>query len=314
MNAPHRFGFALAADDGWVAVGAPFQDTGASQAGAVYLYEKSASTLPDPPLVARQTLTAPQPRARSLGSRTDATGLTSRVRLVSRSRHEEWLGSRLTAAGRGPLEDVEPDGLPYGVAAFPSVYHPRCSPASLLWRIAHCSWYELFPVTRKSTAPPWARSGPNPSPPFRLSCAAATLPQASPASSAPAAATSTWLALTGKARHLCPACHQRRTLQSSRWIAHHVCLPVPHRPFVFTWVVTHHDPELIRELNAALREGRYAADFWSQRTQKSLETLAADWKASLAPPAEIKSENPCRGGNRLIKTKLANVRLSHENT
>jgi len=50
------------------------------------------------------------------------------------------------------------------------------------------------------------------------------------------------------------------------------------------WVVTHHDPELIRELNAALREGRYAPDFWSQRTEKSLETLATDWKSSLAQP------------------------------
>ena len=40
--------------------------------------------------------------------------------------------------------------------------------------------------------------------------------------------------LPRKARHLCPACHQRRTLQSARWIAHHVCLPVPHRQFVFT--------------------------------------------------------------------------------
>ena len=42
------------------------------------------------------------------------------------------------------------------------------------------------------------------------------------------------LAFTCKARYLCPACHQRRTLQSARWIAHHVCLPVPHRQFVFT--------------------------------------------------------------------------------
>jgi hypothetical protein len=33
------------------------------------------------------------------------------------------------------------------------------------------------------------------------------------------------LAFACKARHLCPACHQRRVLQSARWIAHHVCLP-----------------------------------------------------------------------------------------
>jgi hypothetical protein len=39
---------------------------------------------------------------------------------------------------------------------------------------------------------------------------------------------------TAKTRHHCPACHQRRTLQSARWIACHVYLPVPHRQFVFT--------------------------------------------------------------------------------
>ncbi len=52
------------------------------------------------------------------------------------------------------------------------------------------------------------------------------------------------------------------------------------------WVVSAHDKELIPELNAALREGRYAPDFWNQRTRKDLETLAADWKKFLADPKE----------------------------
>ena len=42
------------------------------------------------------------------------------------------------------------------------------------------------------------------------------------------------LAFTCKSRHFCPACHQRRTLQTGAWIATSVCQPVPHRQFVFT--------------------------------------------------------------------------------
>jgi hypothetical protein len=47
------------------------------------------------------------------------------------------------------------------------------------------------------------------------------------------------------------------------------------------WVATTHDKDLIRELNAALREGRYAPGFWEERTKKDLETLAAGWKTYL---------------------------------
>lgn len=48
------------------------------------------------------------------------------------------------------------------------------------------------------------------------------------------------------------------------------------------WVIAHHDKELVKELNAALREGRYAPELWNQRTKLDLETLAADWKRALA--------------------------------
>jgi hypothetical protein len=51
------------------------------------------------------------------------------------------------------------------------------------------------------------------------------------------------------------------------------------------WVVTNHDKDLVRELNAALREGRYAPAFWEERTKKSLDSLATEWKASLAAGA-----------------------------
>jgi hypothetical protein len=50
------------------------------------------------------------------------------------------------------------------------------------------------------------------------------------------------------------------------------------------WVIKHHDPDLVRELNAALREGRYAPSFWAERTKRDLDSLASDWKKSLADP------------------------------
>jgi hypothetical protein len=62
---PQRYGFGVAAHSGWVAVGAPFEDTGASNAGAVYLYEVSAAAPPNSPLTLRQTLAAPTPQPHS---------------------------------------------------------------------------------------------------------------------------------------------------------------------------------------------------------------------------------------------------------
>ena len=55
------------------------------------------------------------------------------------------------------------------------------------------------------------------------------------------------------------------------------------------WVVGQHDKDLLRELNAALREGRYAPPFWEERTKMGLEALAAEWKTSLREgPADPK--------------------------
>jgi len=52
-----------------------------------------------------------------------------------------------------------------------------------------------------------------------------------------------------------------------------------------SWVVTHHDKELIPKLNAALREGAYAPEIWKTRTGQDIEALAAGWKKFLAAPA-----------------------------
>jgi hypothetical protein len=47
-------------------------------------------------------------------------------------------------------------------------------------------------------------------------------------------------------------------------------------------VVTRHDPEVIRELNAACRERRYGEELWRQRTGRDLAALTAEREASLA--------------------------------
>jgi hypothetical protein len=51
------------------------------------------------------------------------------------------------------------------------------------------------------------------------------------------------------------------------------------------YVIGKYDKELIRELNAALREGRYDAELWKTRTGKTAEELAEEWKKSLEASA-----------------------------
>lgn len=52
------------------------------------------------------------------------------------------------------------------------------------------------------------------------------------------------------------------------------------------WVTEHHDPDLVRHLNAALREGRYDEGLWKQRTGRTAPELEADWKRSLEQSLE----------------------------
>ena len=44
------------------------------------------------------------------------------------------------------------------------------------------------------------------------------------------------------------------------------------------FVITKYDKDLIRELNTALREGRYDAELWKKRTNHTVEELADEWK------------------------------------
>ena len=50
------------------------------------------------------------------------------------------------------------------------------------------------------------------------------------------------------------------------------------------WVVGKYDKELIKELNAAMREGRFDPEIWTRRTGKPVEELAEEWKKSLKEP------------------------------
>lgn len=47
------------------------------------------------------------------------------------------------------------------------------------------------------------------------------------------------------------------------------------------WVSETHDKDIVRKLNAAAREGRYAEDLWVEYTGKSVQELGSEWKAAL---------------------------------
>ena len=47
------------------------------------------------------------------------------------------------------------------------------------------------------------------------------------------------------------------------------------------FIVREHDQDLIRKLNAMMREGKYSPDFWKDATGKTLDELGDEWKVSL---------------------------------
>lgn len=51
------------------------------------------------------------------------------------------------------------------------------------------------------------------------------------------------------------------------------------------YVVENHDKDLVRKLNAALREGNYTEDLWKQYTNHTVEELGEQWKAWLSARA-----------------------------
>jgi len=47
------------------------------------------------------------------------------------------------------------------------------------------------------------------------------------------------------------------------------------------WLAEKHRPEIVRELNAALREGRYRDDLWQALTGRTVSELGAAWREDL---------------------------------
>ena len=51
------------------------------------------------------------------------------------------------------------------------------------------------------------------------------------------------------------------------------------------WVVNHYDKDLVRKLNAAIREGKYSEALWKEYTGHTVEELGEKWKAELVARA-----------------------------
>ncbi len=62
------------------------------------------------------------------------------------------------------------------------------------------------------------------------------------------------------------------------------------------FVIGKYDKELIKELNAAMREGRYDPEIWKTRTKKSVEELADEWKQALKDAAATPAPAPAAAG------------------
>ncbi len=51
------------------------------------------------------------------------------------------------------------------------------------------------------------------------------------------------------------------------------------------WVVNHYDKDMVRKLNAAIREGKYSEALWKEYTGHTVEELGEKWKAELVARA-----------------------------
>jgi hypothetical protein len=63
-------------------------------------------------------------------------------------------------------------------------------------------------------------------------------------------------------------------------------------------VTKKYDKEIVRKLNAAMREGRYTEALWKEITGKSAEELGQEWKQTLpgAAPAKEPAKEPASAG------------------
>ena len=62
------------------------------------------------------------------------------------------------------------------------------------------------------------------------------------------------------------------------------------------WVAERHDRKLVTKLNAALREGRYKDDLWSDYSRRTLAELGDEWKGELQRRLAGKSDDKSSTG------------------
>jgi len=55
------------------------------------------------------------------------------------------------------------------------------------------------------------------------------------------------------------------------------------------WVIERYDKDLIRQLNAALRDRSYSDDLWVQLTGHSVQDLGREWKTALEKESEARA-------------------------
>jgi hypothetical protein len=115
-----------------------------------------------------------------------------------------------------------------------SIYQPRRPRASPLWQVVHTAWDDFLTGYERHHRPAMGPLRPESVTAVQAYYRCGDLTTGFTRYLCPDCGHERLLAFTCKARHICPACHQRRTRQTAEWIATHVCHPVPHRQFVFT--------------------------------------------------------------------------------
>ncbi len=115
-----------------------------------------------------------------------------------------------------------------------SIYQPRRPRASPFWQVVHTAWDDFLTSYEKHHQPAMGPLRPESVTAVQAYYRCGDLTTGFTRYHCPDCGHERLLAFTCKARHICPACHQRRTRQTAEWIATHDCHPVPHRQLVFT--------------------------------------------------------------------------------
>jgi hypothetical protein len=117
----------------------------------------------------------------------------------------------------------------------PSIHHIRRPRASPLWQIVHLAWEDFLAGYENRHRRTMGPLRPEAVATVRAFVRCGDLAAGFTRFHCPDCGHEKLLAFTCKARHFCPACHQRRVRQTGQWIAASVCHDVPHRQFVFTF-------------------------------------------------------------------------------